>query len=103
MTLFQITVQRRVQQLLRLRRVEIRRRHQRYAGVDALLNRLAEEVVDESFDAEIAHAKWILDDDALQFSGAHRLDEDVAGIEADEADLPRFSGILQREQRASGR
>ena len=101
--LFQVLFQRRMQQLLRLRRVEIRRRNQRHAGVDALLNRLASEVVDECSDAELAHAKGILHDDALQFSGAHRLHKDVAGVEADETDLPRFSGILEREERSGGR
>jgi len=92
-----------MQELLRAGSVEVRGRDQRDAGVDALLNGLALQMIDESLHAELSHAKWVLHNDPLQLSGAHGLHEDVAGVEADELDLARFAGVLQRQQRAGGR
>ena len=63
----------------------------------------AQEMIDERFHAQLAHPKRILHHDAVQLPVVHGLDEDVAGVEADEADLPRFAGVFERQKRAGGR
>src|SRR5687768_11680425 len=99
----EILIERWVKKLLRLGRVEVPGRNQGHAGIDALLDRLAAQVIEQRLHAQLAHAKWILHDDAVELSGAHGLHEDLAGVEADEADLPGATRVFEREQRAGGR
>src|SRR5262245_14710767 len=75
----QILLQRRVEQLLRLGGIEVGGRDQRDAGVDPLLDLLAEEVIDDGLHPEVAHAKRILQDHAVELLLPHGLHEDLAG------------------------
>src|SRR6478672_2479935 len=93
----------RVHELLRLGRIEVRRRHDHHARVDSRIDLLAAEMVDHRLHAQVAHAHRVLYDDPLELAVPQRVDQDLACIEPHELDLPRAAHVLQREQHADGR
>ena len=91
-----------MQQRLRILCVEVLRRNHCHAGIDALLHGLSLQAVDDCLDAEVAHIKRILHDDAVQLFRLHRIDEYLGGIEPDEHDLTGFANVLKRRKHACG-
>ena len=60
-------------------------------------------MVNYAADAQIAHVKWILYHDSMQLVQAHRIDENLAGVKANESNLARLADILERQQHSGSR
>ena len=91
-----------MQQRLGLRRVQVFGRDHLDACINDLLDRLALQLLDHRADAEVAHVKGVLHDEAVQLFGVHGVDEGFARIEADEDNLARLVDVLERQQHAGG-
>ena len=91
-----------MQQEQRLGRVECLGRYEHDTRIHPFLDRFSEKVVDHRPHTQLPHSERVLDDDAMERAGAHRGDEGLARIEADELDLPGTLQILEGEQRSGG-
>src|SRR5690349_10091766 len=101
-TSLQIITNRRLEQGLHLRLVDVVGRDHLHARVYHLLDRLALQVLDHRAHAEVAHMKRVLHDEAVQLFRVHGVDERLARIEADEHYLARLVDVLERQQHPGG-
>src|SRR3954470_68462 len=100
--LFQVLLQRRMQQLLRLRLIKRGGRDESHTGVYTFFDRLSQQMIQHGLHTEFAHAKRILYDDAIKFFVAYSLREDGTGVEAYEVNLAGLPRVFESQQRACG-
>src|SRR5712664_2211973 len=98
--LFQIFIERRMQQGLILRSIQVVERNHGHARINSFFDRLALQRIGHGTDAEVAHVGGILHHNAMQLFRLHGFDKNIAGVKTDEGDLAGFADVLKREQHA---